>query len=77
MKHFQIVYLVIGALLMSSANQAPAQQVLDINEHNCAGAVVSSLAGPGFGDQVASLAQLQAVDNLGLADCGAPPRQNP
>jgi hypothetical protein len=44
--------------------------------HNCAGFAVSGVAGPGFGADVASAAQLQVVDNLGLANCGQPPRQN-
>ena len=47
------------------------------NDHNCAGTVVSSLAEPGFGPSVASSAQAQGVDNLGLANCGQPPRNNP
>jgi hypothetical protein len=47
------------------------------NDNNCAGTVVSSLAGPGFGPSVASIAEAQGVDNLGLANCGQPPRKNP
>lgn len=47
------------------------------NGHNCAGFVVSGAAAPGFGTGVAAAAQLQGVDNFGLANCGAPPRQNP
>jgi hypothetical protein len=47
------------------------------NDHNCAGTVVASLAGPGFGPVVAANAQAQTVDNLGLANCGQPPRNNP
>jgi len=46
-------------------------------EHNCAGAVTSSLAGPGFGQVVAFFAHQQAVDNFGFANCGDTPRQNP
>jgi hypothetical protein len=46
-------------------------------DHNCAGAFVSSLAGPGFGGAVSSAAHLQLVDNFGLANCGLPPRNNP
>jgi hypothetical protein len=50
-----------------------------MGDHNCAGAVTSSLAGPGFGPVVASFAQQQLVDNFGLADCGlnSGVRQNP
>ena len=48
-----------------------------VNGHDCAGALVSSVAGPGFGQLVSALAHQQQVDNLGLADCGAPPRSNP
>lgn len=47
------------------------------DEHNCAGEVVSSLAGAGFGQLVSTLAQAQLVDNLGLADCGQEHRNNP
>jgi hypothetical protein len=47
------------------------------NDHNCAGAVVSQLAGPGFGSLVSSAAHQQLVDNFGFANCGAPPRNNP
>ncbi len=47
------------------------------NGHNCAGTTVSALAGPGFGPSVASTAEPQAVDNLGLANCGQPPQNNP
>ena len=56
----------------SSASAAPSP-----NGHNCAGTVVSSLAGPGFGPAVAGPAKEQGVDNLGLANCGQPPRNNP
>ena len=47
------------------------------DEHNCAGKVVSSLAGPGFGQLVSTLAQAQQVDNVGFADCGQEHRNNP
>ena len=57
---------------MPSALAAPSP-----NDNNCAGTVVSSLAGPGFGPFVASSAQAQAVDNFGLASCGQLPRKNP
>jgi hypothetical protein len=54
------------------ASAAPA-----VNEHNCAGAVVSQGAGPGFGTAVSAAAHLQSVDNFGLADCGQTNRNNP
>lgn len=47
------------------------------NQHDCAGVVVSALAGPGFGSTVSAAAQEQLVDNLGLADCGQTNRNNP
>lgn len=47
------------------------------NGHNCAGLVVSSLAGPGFGSLVSAAAKEQSVDNFGFANCGQPPRRNP
>jgi hypothetical protein len=45
--------------------------------HNCAGAVVSSVAGPGFGQGVKGAAQAQLVDNFGLRNCGMAQGQNP
>jgi hypothetical protein len=77
MKHTQRIGLVIGVLVLFAASQVLVQDASPANGHNCAGAVVSSLAEPGFGAQVAVLAHLQVVDNLGLADCGSNPRQNP
>ena len=77
MKHRQIVGFVLSVLLIYTTSYASPQRPTEVNDHNCAGAVVSSLAGPGFGAQVASLAQLQVVDNLGLANCGDTSRQNP
>jgi hypothetical protein len=44
------------------------------NDHNCAGVVVSSMAGPGFGSAVSALAHRQLVDDLGLANCGGTAR---
>jgi len=77
MKQVLREWFVIGVLVMFTTHGAFAQPAPEDSGHNCAGVVVSSLAGPGFGAQVAQLAQLQAVDNLGLADCGENPRQNP
>ena len=45
--------------------------------HNCAGSVVSSIAGPGLGQRVATSAHQQLVDNFRLANCGQTNRQNP
>lgn len=47
------------------------------NGHNCAGAIVSSVAGPGFGEAVSAAAQAQVVDNFGFANCGQTDRNNP
>jgi hypothetical protein len=47
------------------------------DQHNCAGTVVSGLAGPSFGPFVSSFAHVQQVDNFGLANCGRPERNNP
>jgi hypothetical protein len=47
------------------------------NDHNCAGVLVSGVAGPVFGQIVSTAAHFQAVDNFGLANCGQPPRNNP
>ncbi|SDC92272.1 hypothetical protein SAMN05660690_2944 [Geodermatophilus telluris] len=69
---------VLGFAIASLVATAPsALAAPSLNDHNCAGTVVSSLAEPGFGPFVASSAQAQAVDNFGLANCGQPPRNNP
>ncbi len=73
MRRLLIALAASAALTTASAASAVAQG----EDHNCAGATVSSLAGPGFGTGVSGAAQLQAVDNFGFANCGAPPRQNP
>lgn len=52
----------------------------DGTDHNCAGAVSSTLAqalGPGFGAAVSDAAQSQLVDNFGFRNCGAANGQNP
>ncbi len=69
-----VVGLSVGTAvaIVPSALAAPS-----LNNRNCAGTVVSSVAGPGFGPSVASTAEAQGVDNLGLANCGQPPRRNP
>jgi hypothetical protein len=66
-----------AGLLLSATVMSVHADTGSSTEHNCAGTVVSSLAGQGFGQAVSSLAHQQLVDNLGLADCGAPPRNNP
>lgn len=63
--------LILG-VLAPAASAAPPP-----NDHNCAGVLVSGLAGPGFGGFVSSFAQQQLVDNFGFANCGQPPRSNP
>ena len=66
----------VGALLLlggSSAGADPGQ----VNGHNCAGAVVSGFAGPGFGQLVAAAAHAQLVDNLGIRNCGQANGNNP
>jgi hypothetical protein len=64
------------ALVLSATGTAAADPPT-FNGHNCAGAIVSELAGPGFGEAVAGAAHEQVVDNFGFANCGQPPRQNP
>jgi hypothetical protein len=82
--HFGGVAAVALGIAFGTATAGPAladTSAPTLNPSNCAGVVVSSLAGPGFGDAVSSLAQppVQAVDNLGLAACGSnnDVRQNP
>jgi hypothetical protein len=77
MKRMLRTGLVLSLVLLGVTNTVLGQDVPAPNANNCAGVVVSSLAGPGLGTQVAALAQLQGVDNLGLASCGDTPRQNP
>ena len=69
-----VTILAIAALggAAGAAAAGPSQ-----NGHNCAGVVVSGLAGPGFGSDVATAAHGQVVDNFGLADCGQDNRNNP
>ncbi len=69
---------VLGLAAATVVATAPsALAAPSLNGHNCAGTVVSSMAGPGFGPSVASIAEAQGVDNIGLANCGQPPRNNP
>ncbi|WP_344742171.1 hypothetical protein [Pseudonocardia halophobica] len=72
--------LILSAIFTSTIGTtavAAAAVPAAAGDHNCAGAAVSSMAGPGFGSGVSSLAHQQLVDNIGLADCRQPPRQNP
>jgi len=64
------------ALVLSASGMAAADPP-GSNGHNCAGAVVSLFAQPGFGQAVSDAAQEQVVDNFGFANCGDTPRQNP
>ncbi len=70
------VAVAVAALAFAVA-PGPALADAAFNDHDCAGAVVSSAAAPGFGEGVAGAAQLQLVDNFGLADCGQTNRNNP
>lgn len=69
--------LTMGAVTLLAGPAGAARADATINGHNCAGAIVSSVAGPGFGAGVSAAAHAQLVDNFGFANCGAPPRQNP
>jgi hypothetical protein len=63
----------LSASMITSAAAAPSD-----NSHNCAGAAVSLLAGPGFGQDIVSpAAHGQSVDNFDLADCNQDNRNNP
>lgn len=62
----------LSAATATSASAAPPP-----NGHDCAGDVVSSSAGPGFGAAVSDAAHAGLVDNFGLADCGQTNRNNP
>ena len=75
MKRVGTVVGCAGLLLGSGIGVAAAAPVLD--EHNCAGSVVSQAASPEFGPVVAAAAEEQLVDNFGLADCGQINRNNP
>ena len=70
-----VVAIVFGMVLLGGTPPALATSPTP-NQKNCAGVVTSDLASPGFGALVSSFAQLQLVDNFGLAACGEPPRRN-
>lgn len=67
----------VAALAGATAGAASADPPNAPSGHDCAGVVVSSLAAPGFGAVVSSLAQLGLVDNFGLRDCGQANGRNP
>ena len=73
------IWAVVAMLFVSTTGAVVAQEqgATPGDEHNCAGEVVSSLAGPSFGQLVSTSAQAQEVDNFGLADCGQEHRNNP
>lgn len=74
MRRAAVVILAIAALGAATGGAAAAPT---LNDNNCAGAVVSNLAGPGFGSAVSGAAHQQLVDNFGFASCGVPTRNNP
>jgi hypothetical protein len=74
MRRAATAILAVAALGVAAGGTAAAPSP---NGHNCAGAAVSQLAGPGFGSFVSTFAHQQAVDNFELANCGQPPRNNP
>ena len=71
------VVAVCGSMLAVGVGSASADPPGGINGHNCAGVVVSSLAGPGFGQLVSAAAHQQQVDNFGLRNCGQANGKNP
>ena len=72
-----ILALLITAFAFAASTGTASADPAAINGHNCAGAVVSSVAAPGLGAVVSALADAQVVDNIGLADCGQDNRNNP
>jgi hypothetical protein len=77
MKTRRILIVAAAAIAAVVAGAGPALADAPPNDHNCAGAIVSSVAGPGFGQGVSEAAHRQAVDNFGFADCGQDNRKNP
>jgi hypothetical protein len=68
MRRALVVVGCAGLLLGSGVGVASAAPTP--NGHDCAGVVVSGMAGPGFGQAVSTAARQQLVDDLGLANCG-------
>ena len=68
-----LIGVTIGAAAVGTAGADPG----GINGHNCAGVIVSGVAEPGLGAQVAVLAHAQEIDNFGIANCGQEHRKNP
>jgi len=76
----RIVFVLSSAALLSlsaAGGVAAADSGPPPNDHNCAGATVGQLAGPGFGQMVSGAAQQHLVDNFGLANCDQTNRKNP
>lgn len=73
--------LLVAALMAAlSIVMVTGPAAADGDDHNCAGRVSSTLArtlGPAFGAAVSDAAQIQAVDNFGLRNCGEANGQNP
>ena len=71
----------VAAITLAVALAIPTVSVVsadpEFNDHNCAGAVTSGGAAPGFGEAVAGFAHLQLVDNFPFANCGDKNGQNP
>jgi hypothetical protein len=76
MKKYLVSLIIAGALLTALVGPTAAEGPTP-NGNNCAGVVVSSLAGQDFGQSVSTFAHAQLVDNFGLADCGQDNRNNP
>ncbi len=71
-------FVPIGAATLALVAAAPAAADPPAeNDHNCAGALVSTVAGPAFGQIASTAAHFQAIDNFGLANCGQTNRKNP
>jgi len=77
MKKGLAVATACAGMLALGVGSASADPPEGINGHNCAGVVVSTLAGPGFGEIVSGAAHQQAVDNFGLRNCGQANGKNP
>jgi hypothetical protein len=75
MRRAAVAILTIAALGAAAGGAAAGTPSDD--PHNCAGAMVSQLAEPGFGSVVSGAAHQQLVDNFGFANCGETPRKNP
>jgi hypothetical protein len=77
LRRILITAATIASAAALSTTAAAADPPSPPNGHNCAGAAVSELAEPGFGQVVSAAAHQQAVDNFNLANCGQDNRNNP